>query len=44
MFGSDRPVCTYAQVVDSAHELISALGAAERVAVLAGTATRVYRF
>ena len=44
VFGSDRPVCTCAQVIDTTHELISDLGAAGRVAVLAGTATRVYRF
>jgi L-fuconolactonase len=47
MFGSDWPVCTlaasYAQVIDTAHELIRDLDATGREAVLTGTATRVYR-
>ncbi|MEU4999230.1 amidohydrolase family protein [Streptomyces sp. NPDC021622] len=47
MFGSDWPVCTleasYGEVVDIARELTDALSDAERAAVFAGTATRVYR-
>ena len=46
MFGSDWPVCTlaatYGQVVRTAGELTAGLGDAEREAVFAGTATRVY--
>ncbi|MFE9450811.1 amidohydrolase family protein [Streptomyces sp. NPDC006739] len=46
MFGSDWPVCTlaatYGQVLSAAQELTGALGEAERTAVLAGTAARVY--
>jgi L-fuconolactonase len=45
-FGSDWPVCTlaasYAQVLDAAGTLTAALGTAERDAVFAGTARRVY--
>ena len=47
MFGSDWPVCllagTYAQVVNVAEELCSALSAAERAEVFGGTAVRAYR-
>ncbi|MFE0132318.1 amidohydrolase family protein [Streptomyces sp. NPDC059037] len=47
MFGSDWPVCTlaasYGEVTDLARELTDSLSDAERVAVFAGTATRVYR-
>ncbi|WP_369231084.1 amidohydrolase [Streptomyces sp. R21] len=47
MFGSDWPVCTlaasYAQVIDTAHELIRELDATGCEAVLTGTATRVYQ-
>ena len=46
MFGSDWPVCTlagrYPQVLAAAHDLTADLSAAERAAVFAGTATRVY--
>lgn len=46
MFGSDWPVCrlagSYTQVVDAAVVLTGALSPAEREAVFAGTATRVY--
>ncbi|MFJ9903257.1 amidohydrolase family protein [Streptomyces sp. NPDC101152] len=46
MFGSDWPVCTlaatYAEVTDSARELLGGLGEQERAEVFAGTATRVY--
>lgn len=46
MFGSDWPVCTlaatYAEVTDSAWELLGGLGEQEREEVFAGTATRVY--
>ncbi|WP_369250941.1 amidohydrolase [Streptomyces sp. R41] len=46
MFGSDWPVCTlaatYGKVVRTAGELTAGLGDAEREAVFAGTATRVY--
>jgi L-fuconolactonase len=47
MFGSDWPVCTlaasYDEVLAIARELTSDLSAAERDAIFAGTATRVYR-
>ncbi|MEV0113725.1 amidohydrolase family protein [Streptomyces sp. NPDC050844] len=47
MFGSDWPVCTlaasYGEVADLARELTDSLSDAERAAVFAGTATRVYR-
>ncbi|MCX4672011.1 amidohydrolase family protein [Streptomyces sp. NBC_01381] len=47
MFGSDWPVCTldasYGEVADLARELTDSLSGAERAAVFAGTATRVYR-
>ena len=47
MFGSDWPVCTlsasYASVVAAARELTADLSAAERAAVLSGTARQVYR-
>jgi L-fucono-1,5-lactonase len=47
MFGSDWPVCelaaSYAEVVATATELLSRLGAAEREAVFGGTARRIYR-
>lgn len=47
MFGSDWPVCTlavsYGEVADLAWELTDSLSDAERAAVFAGTATRVYR-
>jgi len=46
MFGSDWPVCTlaasYAQVLDAAEQLTEGLTAAERDAVFAGTARRIY--
>lgn len=46
MFGSDWPVCllatTYAEVVDTARQLTSDLSEAERSALFAGTARRVY--
>ncbi|MHA5048973.1 amidohydrolase family protein [Streptomyces sp. SD15] len=46
MFGSDWPVCTlaasYAQVLDTAQELLGGLGAGESAEVFGGTATRVY--
>jgi L-fuconolactonase len=46
MFGSDWPVCTlaasYAQVLDAAEQLTEGLTAAERDAIFAGTARRVY--
>ena len=46
MFGSDWPVCTlaasYAEVLDLARSALAGLGAAERDAVLAGTARRFY--
>ena len=47
MFGSDWPVCLlasdYASVLALAQALVSGLSAAERAAVFAGTAARVYR-
>jgi L-fuconolactonase len=47
MWGSDWPVCTlaasYSQVLDAARTCLSALSPDESAAVLAGTATRVYR-
>ncbi|MDB1089808.1 amidohydrolase family protein [Streptomyces sp. ACA25] len=47
MFGSDWPVCrlaaSYRQVLDTARTLTAGLSPAEQDAVLAGTATRVYR-
>jgi L-fuconolactonase len=46
MFGSDWPVCTlaaeYCDVLDSARDLTDLLSAAERRAVFADTATRIY--
>jgi L-fuconolactonase len=46
MWGSDWPVCTlaasYEEVLAVALDAIADLGEAERVAVLRGTATRVY--
>jgi L-fucono-1,5-lactonase len=46
MFGTDWPVCllaaTYGEVVAAAEELLAGLTAAEREAVFAGTARRVY--
>ncbi len=46
MYGSDWPVCTvaagYDEVLATARELTSGLSAAERDAVFAGTAARVY--
>lgn len=46
LFGSDWPVClaaaNYDQVVAAAQELTASLSAAERAAVFAGTARRVY--
>ncbi|WP_030904336.1 amidohydrolase family protein [Streptomyces sp. NRRL F-5126] len=46
MFGSDWPVCTlaatYGEVLDAARSLVAGLGGAERAAVLAGTARRLY--
>jgi L-fuconolactonase len=47
MFGSDWPACllasAYASVLALAQALVSGLSAAERAAVFAGTAARVYR-
>jgi L-fuconolactonase len=47
MFGSDWPVCLlasdYASVLTLAQALVSGLSEAERAAVFAGTAARVYR-
>jgi L-fuconolactonase len=47
MFGSDWPVCLlvsdYASVVALARSLVASLSDAERTAVFAGTAARVYR-
>jgi L-fuconolactonase len=47
MFGSDWPVCLlasdYPGVMERARALTAGLGAAERAAVFAGTAARVYR-
>jgi L-fuconolactonase len=47
MFGSDWPVCLlasdYASVVALAHTLVAGLSDAERTAVFAATAARVYR-
>jgi L-fuconolactonase len=47
MFGSDWPPCTvtssYGEVVNAAQALIADLSAAERFAIMAGTARRVYR-
>jgi len=47
MFGSDWPVCTlaasYAEVLQAARDLTGDLSDAEREAIFAGTATRVYR-
>jgi L-fuconolactonase len=47
MFGSDWPVCLlvsdYASVVALARSLVAGLSGAERTAVFAGTAARVYR-
>ena len=47
MFGSDWPVCTlsasYATVVAAAAELTASLSEMEQHAILAGTASRVYR-
>lgn len=47
MYGSDWPVCTvaasYDHVLAAARDLTGALSAAERQAVFAGTATRIYR-
>jgi len=47
MFGSDWPVCTlaasYGEVLQTARDLTGHLSDAEREAVFAGTATRVYR-
>nr|WP_313895988.1 amidohydrolase family protein [Streptomyces sp. YIM 98790] len=47
MFGSDWPVCRlaagYGRVLDTARELCDTLAPAERDAVFAGTAARVYR-
>ena len=46
MFGSDWPVCllaaTYGEVVAATEELLAGLTEAEREAVFAGTARRVY--
>lgn len=46
MFGSDWPVCLtaagYGEVLEAARELTAGLGPAERGAVFAGTAARVY--
>jgi L-fuconolactonase len=46
MFGSDWPVCTlaatYAEVLEVARDALTGLSAAERDAVLAGTASRTY--
>ena len=47
MFGSDWPVCTlaasYGEVLQAARDLTGDLSVAEREAIFAGTATRVYR-
>jgi L-fuconolactonase len=47
MFGSDWPVCTlaasYGEVLKAARDLTGHLSAAEREAIFAGTATRLYR-
>jgi L-fuconolactonase len=47
MFGSDWPVCTlsasYAEVVEAARALTSALSPIERTAIFSGTARRIYR-
>ena len=47
MFGSDWPVCTlaasYGEVLEAARTLTGHLSAAERDAIFAGTATRLYR-
>ena len=47
MFGSDWPVCTlaasYGEVLEAARDLTGHLSAAEREAIFAGTAARVYR-
>jgi L-fuconolactonase len=47
MFGSDWPVCTlsasYAEVVEAARALTSALSPIERTALFSGTARRIYR-
>jgi L-fucono-1,5-lactonase len=47
MFGSDWPVCTlaasYAEVLQAARALTEGLSDAEREAIFAGTATRLYR-
>ena len=47
MVGSDWPVCTlaadYGRVLDTARDLVSALGRDEQEAVLGGTAVRAYR-
>jgi L-fuconolactonase len=47
MFGSDWPVCTlaasYGEVLSAARDLTGDLSAAEREAIFAGTATRLYR-
>jgi len=47
MFGSDWPVCTlaasYGEVLQAARDLTGDLSGAEREAVFAGTATRIYR-
>lgn len=47
MLGSDWPVCTcaadYATTIDLARRSLAGLSAAERAAVLAGTARRLYR-
>ncbi|MFC1443402.1 amidohydrolase family protein [Streptacidiphilus sp. N1-10] len=47
MAGSDWPVCTlaadYGRVMDTARDLVSALGQDEQRAVLGGTAVRAYR-
>jgi L-fuconolactonase len=47
MFGSDWPVCTlaasYGEVLQAARDLTADLSGAEREAIFAGTAARVYR-
>jgi L-fuconolactonase len=47
MFGSDWPVCTlaasYGEVLQAARDLTGDLSGAEREAIFAGTATRIYR-
>jgi L-fuconolactonase len=47
MFGSDWPVCTlaagYGEVLQAARDLAGELSEAEREAIFAGTATRLYR-